>query len=779
VELPPPPEVPVISDIGEFLRQLVARSIAILTATLQGIINSIISRLPTVADLMQTVQNTVDAVRRSLADIVNLAATSIERALRPQLEAIENVIGQFQQIVNAIVERMRETLGALERQLESLVSNITQMLSQTVETFRGVIESITAQFREALAAILQAAQATVGDILARLVALGEDVKKLLSRFFENPAQFILDIFMNLAHAGVDVTRKVIEIVAAAINAAVELFIPPEAGRLASQTFDNMYALLIHQQFPEADAIYNNVRNMIDQLSESGIGRVIISMLLVVATLFSIFSVLGAFAQPVVQDVGYRAMQAYRSTELTPAELVKLSFYDFPESLDILPRLAKYGYDQQRINELRKLYEQRLDPTQLLAYWLRHDKQVNIVMDLIAQGYRTNDIKILQELAEYIPPTQDIIRMAVREVFTPEVAEKFGQFQDFPQDFATWAARVGVSDFWARAYWAAHWELPSAGQGFEMFHRGIISRDELVMLLRALDVMPYWRDRLIQLSYDVMTRIDTQRARQLGVLTRDQVRQNYLKMGYSPEDAEILTNYTEKLVEERLLGQTAETRRAVAAATSSTFEKRLIDENTYRQNLANLQYSEHEIDIAIQRSKIEKQLKLLDRVEDICRRAYIKAAWNADQTRNVMRSWGFSDAIIDEDLRIWQLERQIDEDYQHIRKERDLAKGDILDGFEYGMISHDDALAMLVSLGYDNNEAQYLLTRATLTRHKKLINQTVDMIRNLYVEGIYDDIMARQMLAQLTLPAEYIDRTLQVWSTVKTVTQQLRQSMGGG
>ncbi|MBA7557821.1 hypothetical protein ES705_50595 [subsurface metagenome] len=35
----------------------------------------------------------------------------------------------------------------------------------------------------------------------------------------------------------------------------------------------------------------------------------------------------------------------------------------------------------------------------------------------------------------------------------------------------------------------------------MLHRDIVDQDTLKMLLKSLDIMPYWRDRLIQLSYN--------------------------------------------------------------------------------------------------------------------------------------------------------------------------------------------------------------------------------------------------------------------------------------
>ncbi|GAH07016.1 unnamed protein product, partial [marine sediment metagenome] len=74
------------------------------------------------------------------------------------------------------------------------------------------------------------------------------------------------------------------------------------------------------------------------------------------------------------------------------------------------------------------------------------------------------------------------------------------YEDYPKPLETWAAKKGLSKEWSQRYWAAHWSLPSASQGFEMLHRGIINQSDLNMLLRALDVMPFWREKLTGIAY---------------------------------------------------------------------------------------------------------------------------------------------------------------------------------------------------------------------------------------------------------------------------------------
>lgn len=189
---------------------------------------------------------------------------------------------------------------------------------------------------------------------------------------------------------------------------------------------------------------------------------------------------------------------------------------------------------------------------LIAYELRHDPSLsNIEREFRRLGIHPNYFGLYKELAYQIPPIADIITMAVREAFTPEIAQRFGQYEGLPSEFVAWAQKKGLSREWAERYWAAHWSLPSPQQGFEMLHRGVINRDELHLLLRALDIMPFWRERLIEISYNPLTRVDIRRMHLLGILTEPEVFQAYKDIGYNDLNAKRLTAFTVKLTQQTL------------------------------------------------------------------------------------------------------------------------------------------------------------------------------------------------------------------------------------
>jgi len=151
---------------------------------------------------------------------------------------------------------------------------------------------------------------------------------------------------------------------------------------------------------------------------------------------------------------------------------------------------------------------------------------------------------LFEVARRIPTIQDMVRFAVREVYDPAARLALDIDAEYPAAFTPEAALHGLTEEHARQYWAAHWRLPSARQGYQMVWRGEMELPELRTLLKALDYPPKWRDRLFNIAFIVPGRIDLKRMFRHGILTRAEVLAGYQRLGYAPADAELMTQIAE-------------------------------------------------------------------------------------------------------------------------------------------------------------------------------------------------------------------------------------------
>jgi hypothetical protein len=207
----------------------------------------------------------------------------------------------------------------------------------------------------------------------------------------------------------------------------------------------------------------------------------------------------------------------------------------------------------------------LGPGELIpAEWRAFLTKADVDEELKKRGLTDKDIEALKKVLRFYPGPADFIRFAVRDVFAPEIVKKYGYDELFPSDIVPYAGKAGVDQDILTWFWRAHWELPSPSQGFEMLHRAskdpyysgqtpagtyeganyytVIDRTDLVNLLKVADVAPYWIDRLINVSYNNVTRVDLRRLYQGGQYTKQDVFLGNLSNGYTPAMAAAITEW---------------------------------------------------------------------------------------------------------------------------------------------------------------------------------------------------------------------------------------------
>lgn len=283
---------------------------------------------------------------------------------------------------------------------------------------------------------------------------------------------------------------------------------------------------------------------------------------------------------------------------------------------------------------------------MVNYLLRVDPNLTrLETELRRLGIHPQYTEVYKTLAYQIPPVADIITMAVREAFTPDIAARFGQYEDFPEQLEYYAAQKGLSSEWAQRYWASHWSLPSPQQGYEMLHRGIINEEELALLLRALDVMPFWRNKLIQMSYKLLTRVDIRRMYGQGVLDEEEVYNAYRAAGYDDTNAQRMTLFT---VKQTLSSQAKFTSRDVVTA----YSKRLIDRNSATQLLRMLDIRREDIDFILSASDYKRQWEFTEQQIKGIRNLYKRKVYSENDARDKLARLDLPADQIDVLLQQW-------------------------------------------------------------------------------------------------------------------------------
>lgn len=219
---------------------------------------------------------------------------------------------------------------------------------------------------------------------------------------------------------------------------------------------------------------------------------------------------------------------------------------------------------------------------------------------------TNIIKSWQ----VIPGPQDLFWMVAKEAFEEDIIEHIGLGDEFPAGQLPALAAHGVNEEWAKRYWYAHWDTPAIGQGFEMIQRGVIDFEELDMLFRNAEIPPFWRDKLTKIAYNPIGRIDLRRINKAQVIKDDELAKYYEYMGYSPENALIMADWTVKY-------NADEDKQLAKGQIIDAYDKRAITREDTAELLASLGYGAAQVDFMLLMADYKENIDLqTDLVADI-------------------------------------------------------------------------------------------------------------------------------------------------------------------
>lgn len=365
------------------------------------------------------------------------------------------------------------------------------------------------------------------------------------------------------------------------------------------------------------------------------------------------------------------------------------------SEEVFLRCCKeHGWPDDAIAAFSEIFAQRVGVGDLSTLLLRRAMSEGAFdEELTKRGYKPDEIAKLRELQKVIPGIGDIIRMAVREAFTPEVVRQFQLHAELPGEMVEWASKQGLSEEWARAFWAAHWDLPSLTMGFEMLHRGEITEDEMRLLIRTHDVSPFWRDKLLAISYSPYTRVDVRRMYDVGVLGQEEVYRNYRDLGYDHEKATNLTAFTVALsnAAERDLSKTD----VLNGLKIGYFRA-----EEAHDLIMTLGYSTEEADYYISKilydlwqDEIEEQVKYL-------RQQYVRSLVTQNQVYSELGRLNLPSDQINRYIRTWDIEREAKTRLLTSTKLEQLRKAEV--------IGDDEYISEMDGLGYKQQYITWLL-----------------------------------------------------------------------
>src|SRR6267143_98587 len=293
---------------------------------------------------------------------------------------------------------------------------------------------------------------------------------------------------------------------------------------------------------------------------------------------------------------------------------------------------------------------------------------------------------------------------------------------------------GISRTWAERYWGAHWIVPGNEEAFAMFQRtldepldenadeirlsdgstvhNIIGGSTLRLLLREKDIAPFYRDKLTQLAYHPLTRIDIRRLAALGLLDHAGVERGYLDLGYSQKNALRLADFTDALTK---------------------------------------------------RQRKDEAAQLVDGLRRQALRLYVQGKIDAAEAEKRLEDHGIPVSARTQLFAEWDLDIEYRGGSEHIHKHRELTKSEILEALIDGMVDVPTATSMIQAIGYDENGATAEVSLALFKAAKATKRTQIDAIKAAYVNGVIELLEASNRLDALHVQGDQRDAYLAEWT----------------
>lgn len=668
-------------------------------------------------DSTLTLANYIQAGDRAIIDRLNTVNASanvdynriFERISASQSAIVQSISGAISQSQNSVIQAIAVKSTDINSNIDTTETAILNRITAQSGAVTAQLQSISSQ--------ISTIQSTP-DVSASFPTLEEQLRNMT--WFVDPLKSLLSVFQ------VDISKSL-----AALNTIFT--------KLQTNQYDD----------------YTEFTNDLNNLGVSG-G---LAQLLWDFGKFAFMATYGLIAsyKPFADNIETLARSQANSQLLSPEQILRYYYKIEPDLEKLNAYLNKLGYSDDDIRKIRQSAGHSIPPDVIRLLYLQ-DIITEEMHDLFMSqnGFDQPEINFLKRSYHPIPPAQDLITMAVREAFTPEIADKYGQYENYPTKLTKYMQSQGISETWSKAYWASHWKLPSPEQGFEMFHRGIINEKELSDLLRALDVMPHWRDKLIQLNYDVLRLVDIRRFYQLGVINEEQIFKEFKARGYDDERAKWAVEYTVKSTSSGSEFEEANRRLLSQSVIIKAYKAGKINHNDAIFSLKQLRYTEEDANLLLDLNTVNDDIDKEDKVLDDNRKRLIKLATDGYQKRLINRQ-DASEILLQNGYTSEQVDLELQmTDYEA----NEVSKARLIDFiselYTTYQIDTDGMASIMASYGFEQGETGKILNELNLQKEFRGKLPTLDTFRRWLKDDIIDLPFFVNGLKGLGLADNYID-----------------------
>jgi hypothetical protein len=377
-----------------------------------------------------------------------------------------------------------------------------------------------------------------------------------------------------------------------------------------------------------------------------------------------------------------------------------------------------------IGDIFEAYRRGILPDELKAKWLGWHRHTD-----------ADTVDLLERLSYRTPGISDLLRMGSRQLFSPEIAGRYGLYDGFQEASRPYFKQLGLDyplDFQIPVdgvlrqatlpdlYWGATREILPLGSAYLAYQRLRASnipryRDELPNLrefslddlrlhMRVQGYPPPMQDYLIALSHPPLGRRDINWGIQYGGKDRDWAYSQYLNLGLRPDDAAQVadTQYVRATAGETrwLVSLQNQARRTTVSEIEGMYDEGILDRGQALSQLAATGMPDVLSVQILDLRDAKRARSLLRAAVTETGRDYLSGTLSAAEALAALGRFGIKEQRRGELMQIWSIRRS--------RRRRQADTSRVLKWIGEGRITVDDARRRLSNLGWTDPDLMLLL-----------------------------------------------------------------------
>jgi hypothetical protein len=482
--------------------------------------------------------------------------------------------------------------------------------------------------------------------------------------------------------------------------------------------------------------------------------------------------LGIILDPIFRPVGYCMNRALLNKLLSAEDAARLDHKGLISS-DVRGYLmAAEGYPGDQSDLLWNLTKEAPDAGSAMTLLNRgYISEGNALTWLRIAGLDAEEASQLLNLRWHVPSIGEIQGYLAGNAYTTDIMGQFGLEQEYPGNANTDLAKNGASDEVGLKTWAAHWSPPGIEILMDMYHRRIISKEELYAGLKWNGIPPVMRDPVVAQGVTLPMRRMINGMMRYGVVDEDYVHDIYLRYGFSDADATRLTTLAMKQINPLEQGN------LVSDATEA-FMDDTIDEATLQRFLEQAGHNKLMTSLHIANATHKKNASLLKTIEQYVKTSYMDGDMSLDEATNYCLQFGETQA------RLAQLRLLWSEEYNHSSKH--VSEGDARSAYSKGLINSSQLRQFLEIQKYDESSIDVIiaLENTTMTAYQQNVLSPITSatgkaksftkaeLKSMYLKGIINSGQWWQSMAGLG----YTDA--QITAYAELITAAATKATGG-